>query len=335
MRDAFRVDRFALKVLSTEQHNDAELLHYAPTALLDAVAPGTTGLWADFYYLRDIARHILNLDFSYLSTRLIVGSQRLNRSKSFWQHSPAKPAIESEDAHAVSCKDLRNDVRSQDQQSLRPGVERTQIDYSASFAADTTVDSSGRHNMCQGQKAQDAAEKRAISKADSWVSSTSNQIRLESRFLENESAGRRPIAQRNSGDLTTMQHGGVYIALGSNVGDRIEAIESACRIIDADQDMKILKISPLYETAPMYVEDQAPFLNGVCEIETQLPPMDLLDKLQAIEQDLGRVKMIDKGPRNIDLDILLYRNEVVDTERLTVPHALMLEREFVLRPLSQ
>ena len=71
------------------------------------------------------------------------------------------------------------------------------------------------------------------------------------------------------------------------------------------------------------------------QIETQLPPIELLDRLQAIEQDLGRVKTIDKGPRNIDLDILLYGHESIKTERLTVPHALMLEREFVLRPLAE
>lgn len=63
--------------------------------------------------------------------------------------------------------------------------------------------------------------------------------------------------------------------------------------------------------------------------------MTLLDRLQAIENELGRVKLIDKGPRSIDLDILLYENQVIDTERLKVPHMLMLEREFVLRPLCE
>ena len=63
--------------------------------------------------------------------------------------------------------------------------------------------------------------------------------------------------------------------------------------------------------------------------------MELLDRLQAIEQGHGRVKLVDKGPRNIDLDIALFRDQVVNTERLTVPHALMKEREFVLRPISE
>ena len=63
--------------------------------------------------------------------------------------------------------------------------------------------------------------------------------------------------------------------------------------------------------------------------------MELLDRLQAIENRMGRVKVIDKGPRNIDLDIALFRNEMVNTDRLTIPHALMMEREFVLRPINE
>jgi 2-amino-4-hydroxy-6-hydroxymethyldihydropteridine diphosphokinase/dihydropteroate synthase len=71
------------------------------------------------------------------------------------------------------------------------------------------------------------------------------------------------------------------------------------------------------------------------QIETALSPMQLLDELQAVENRMGRVKVIDKGPRNIDLDILLYGDVVMKNERLQLPHALMLEREFVLRPLCE
>ncbi|KAH0361318.1 folic acid synthesis protein, partial [Aureobasidium melanogenum] len=124
-----------------------------------------------------------------------------------------------------------------------------------------------------------------------------------------------------------------YIALGSNVGDRLDMIEKACLALDQDPDIKVTRTSLLYETEPMYVQDQARFLNGACEVETTLEPMPLLDRLQAIENELGRVKLIDKGPRSIDLDVLLYEDQVIDTERLKVPHILMLEREFVLRPL--
>ncbi|KAI4808892.1 folic acid synthesis protein [Aureobasidium sp. EXF-8845] len=124
-----------------------------------------------------------------------------------------------------------------------------------------------------------------------------------------------------------------YIALGSNVGDRLDMIEKACLALDQDPDIKVTRTSLLYETEPMYVEDQARFLNGACEVQTTLEPITLLDRLQAIENELGRVKLIDKGPRSIDLDVLLYEAQVIDTERLKVPHILMLEREFVLRPL--
>ncbi|KAH8597319.1 Dihydropteroate synthase-like protein [Bisporella sp. PMI_857] len=125
-----------------------------------------------------------------------------------------------------------------------------------------------------------------------------------------------------------------YIALGSNLGDRIHWIESACRKM-LDYDMRIRRTSSLWETEPMYVLDQASFINGVCEVETSLEPLALLDTLQSIENDLGREKIIDKGPRNIDLDILLYDDETFNHERLQIPHSLMLEREFVLRPLSE
>ncbi|KAI7246229.1 folic acid synthesis protein [Hortaea werneckii] len=133
---------------------------------------------------------------------------------------------------------------------------------------------------------------------------------------------------------TTPASDSVYVALGSNVGDRLEAIEAACRAIDEDQEMRILSTSALYETEPMYVENQERFLNGVCEIRTELPPLQLLDRLQALEKGLGRVKTIEKGPRSIDLDILLYKGQEYRDDRLTIPHALMTEREFVMRPLQ-
>lgn len=112
-------------------------------------------------------------------------------------------------------------------------------------------------------------------------------------------------------------------------------IEQACNAMESKGDIRILRTSSLWETKPMYVEDQGSFVNGACEIETSLNPVQLLDRLQSIENELGRVKVIEKGPRNIDLDILLYENEVIETERLSIPHKLMLEREFVLRPLCE
>ncbi|KAF1926407.1 folic acid synthesis protein [Didymella exigua CBS 183.55] len=126
-----------------------------------------------------------------------------------------------------------------------------------------------------------------------------------------------------------------YVALGSNMGDRIAMIEQACKEMEIRGNIKVLRTSSLWETKAMYVVDQDMFVNGACEIETPLSPMQLLDELQAVENKMGRIKVIDKGPRNIDLDILLYEDVVMKNERLQLPHALMLEREFVLRPLCE
>ncbi|KAH8681357.1 Dihydropteroate synthase-like protein [Xylariales sp. PMI_506] len=112
-----------------------------------------------------------------------------------------------------------------------------------------------------------------------------------------------------------------YVALGSNMGDRVGMIEQACQEMDS-RGIKVKKTSSLWETEPMYVLDQDRFVNGACE-------------LQDIEITMGRKKLIDKGPRNIDLDVLLYGDEQVSHERLTVPHIGIPEREFVLRPLAE
>ncbi|KIX02373.1 dihydropteroate synthase [Rhinocladiella mackenziei CBS 650.93] len=123
------------------------------------------------------------------------------------------------------------------------------------------------------------------------------------------------------------------VAFGSNMGDRIAHIEAALTKMK-NENLNIVKLSPLYETKPMYYDDQEPFLNGVCQVETHLEPLPLLDVLQSIENDLGRKRIIDKGPRTIDLDIILYNHDHIKHPRLQVPHKLMLEREFVLRPLA-
>ncbi|KAF2268651.1 folic acid synthesis protein-like protein [Lojkania enalia] len=126
-----------------------------------------------------------------------------------------------------------------------------------------------------------------------------------------------------------------FIALGSNLGDRVAMIEKACKEMDSSEAIRVLRTSSLWETQAMYVLDQDRFVNGVCEIETSLSPIELLDELQLIENQMGRIKVIDKGPRNIDLDILLYDDQTFQNERLQVPHPLMLERHFVLQPLCE
>ncbi|EMD64696.1 hypothetical protein COCSADRAFT_36070 [Bipolaris sorokiniana ND90Pr] len=119
------------------------------------------------------------------------------------------------------------------------------------------------------------------------------------------------------------------------MGDRIAMIEQACKEMESGEKIRIIRTSNLWESKAMYVLDQDNFVNSACEIETSLSPIELLDELQAVENRMGRVKVIDKGPRNIDLDILLYGETEFSNERLQIPHALMFEREFVLRPLSE
>ncbi|ORY63059.1 Dihydropteroate synthase-like protein [Pseudomassariella vexata] len=125
-----------------------------------------------------------------------------------------------------------------------------------------------------------------------------------------------------------------YVAFGSNLGDRVSMIEQACKEMDA-RGVKVKRTSSLWETEPMYVLEQDRFVNGACEVETDLEPLSLLDQLQDIEKSMGRRKLIDKGPRNIDLDILLYSDRKVGHERLKIPHIGIPERDFVLRPLAE
>ena len=124
----------------------------------------------------------------------------------------------------------------------------------------------------------------------------------------------------------------VYLAVGSNVGDRSAALRSA--INELKTIGRLQCTSFLYETAPMYHTDQRSFLNAVCLVQTSLPPLELLDELQSIEQRVGRQASFRNGPRMIDLDILMYGNQSISTDRLQVPHPRIAERAFVLLPLS-
>jgi 2-amino-4-hydroxy-6-hydroxymethyldihydropteridine diphosphokinase len=126
----------------------------------------------------------------------------------------------------------------------------------------------------------------------------------------------------------------VYIALGSNVGDRAENLRLAKEQLEAP-DLRVLRASSIYETAPRDVEDQPWFLNQVLECETDLFPRQLLTRLQKIERAMGRKPRMAKGPREIDLDILLYGDAVVKAPELEVPHPRLAERRFVLEPLAE
>lgn len=125
------------------------------------------------------------------------------------------------------------------------------------------------------------------------------------------------------------------IALGSNVGDRFANIERAVTLLRSSKDCKLVDTSFLYETEPKYYIDQPKFINGACRIATKLDPHALLQLCQSIEKEIGRDKrgIPIKGPRAIDLDILLYDRIELNTDNLIIPHAGIVEREFVLRPL--
>lgn len=124
----------------------------------------------------------------------------------------------------------------------------------------------------------------------------------------------------------------VFIALGSNLGDRMANLEAA--IAALAPDVEVTARSPVYETDPQYVTDQPEFLNMAVAGETALEPVALLARLKEIETALGRTATVRFGPRVIDLDIALFGDRVVDTPDLTIPHPRIAERVFVLRPLA-
>jgi 2-amino-4-hydroxy-6-hydroxymethyldihydropteridine diphosphokinase len=125
----------------------------------------------------------------------------------------------------------------------------------------------------------------------------------------------------------------VYIAFGSNIGDRYQAIEDAMGEIEA-RGMRIVKKSEIIETEPYGYTDQPPFINGALEVETTLSCREVLKALLSIESDLGRVREFKWGPRIIDLDIIFFNNEIYNEEDLMVPHPDMQNRGFVLKPIS-
>jgi 2-amino-4-hydroxy-6-hydroxymethyldihydropteridine diphosphokinase len=124
----------------------------------------------------------------------------------------------------------------------------------------------------------------------------------------------------------------VFLALGTNLGDRRQNLDEA--LWRLPPDVTVLARSHLYETAPAYVLDQPPFLNGAIEAKTTLDAPDLLAYLKALEATIGRKKTVRYGPRVIDLDIIFYGDLVLDTTDLQVPHPRLAERAFVLRPLA-
>jgi len=126
----------------------------------------------------------------------------------------------------------------------------------------------------------------------------------------------------------------IYLSLGSNLGDRKENIARAIEAL-ASQGVRVKRQSSRYETEPVEMTDQPWFLNCVVEAETDLRPDDLMATLLSIEREMGRERLVPKGPRLIDIDILLYGPEIVRTGRVEIPHPRLAERKFVLAPLAE
>ncbi|MDR7074881.1 2-amino-4-hydroxy-6-hydroxymethyldihydropteridine diphosphokinase [Fictibacillus barbaricus] len=126
-----------------------------------------------------------------------------------------------------------------------------------------------------------------------------------------------------------------YLSIGSNMGDREELLKKAIQSLAEYHDIEIEKISSIYETDPVGVTDQPLFLNLAIKLKTTLSPHALLSKLHEVEEELERKRIRKWGPRTIDLDILLYNGVSIQTEVLEIPHPRMLERAFVLIPLSE
>jgi len=124
-----------------------------------------------------------------------------------------------------------------------------------------------------------------------------------------------------------------YLSLGSNLGDRAATIAEAIQRLAAVGT--VMAVSSLYETEPVEYLDQPWFLNCTVALRTAMPPRPLLDAVLAIEQSMGRRRIVLKGPRTIDIDILLYGGEAIETPELTVPHSALGERRFVLAPLAE
>jgi 2-amino-4-hydroxy-6-hydroxymethyldihydropteridine diphosphokinase len=144
------------------------------------------------------------------------------------------------------------------------------------------------------------------------------------------SKGKKGGKGKKSGGITI-----AYLALGSNVGDREEYIEQACFLLEKNPNIHVAKRSSNYETEAEGGGEQAPFINAAIEIRTKLDAHKLLEVCQEIETALGRERESEWGPRTIDIDILLYDGDIISDDKLQIPHPLMHERMFVLKPLRE
>ncbi len=137
----------------------------------------------------------------------------------------------------------------------------------------------------------------------------------------------RPDTSRNS------ESARVYLSLGSNVGDRAAQLRNAIARLGAAG--RVVAQSSLYETEPVEFTEQPWFLNCAVALETDTTPQQLMAAILGIEEEMGRKRVQKKGPRTIDIDILIFGNMIVKSKRLTIPHPAMQHRRFVLEPLAE
>ena len=127
-----------------------------------------------------------------------------------------------------------------------------------------------------------------------------------------------------------------YVGLGANLGDREHTLRDAVSALAAEDGIEVVAVSALRETEPVGVGEQPLYLNGAAELETTLTARELLDRLLAVEQRFGRVRVPgEHGPRTLDLDLLLYGDDAIEEAGLTIPHPRLHERRFVLEPLAE
>lgn len=143
-------------------------------------------------------------------------------------------------------------------------------------------------------------------------------------------------SKSNENETPEKQSDGQFIvlSLGSNIGDRLTHLENALQKLNEQPDILVFDKSSVYETQPLEDPDQDLFLNIVVAARTKLSPRELLQTVKQLEKDLGRKKRREKGPREIDIDIIFYGDQVIDEPDLKIPHERFHERKFVLVPLS-
>jgi len=142
------------------------------------------------------------------------------------------------------------------------------------------------------------------------------------------------VVTSTNSEMIKESYRGVFIGLGSNLGDRLKNLQDACFSLESHSAVRVVHRSSVYETTPVGGPQQGDYLNAVVELETSLSAPLLLALLQQIEDDAGRTRDIRWGARTLDLDLLLFGDSLIDSPDLTVPHPRLAERFFVLVPLA-